>query len=160
MLLSLLLQQSHLLPTRNSSQCLERCASRVVSLRYLSKQALQQNCFHPKRWRTRPKRPLHMSHRRLLTLFEPGAMKEICALRAVAADLIYRRADWKQITPAVTPINLSPQPYLLWLRRARLSHRLDLHGVLDFHQHPRANEDLPWLGLVAQPRGGRWTPYR
>ena len=80
MLLSLLLQQSHLLPTRNSSQCLERCASRVVSLRYLSKQALQQNCFHPKRWRTRPKRPLHMSHRRLLTLFEPGTMKEICAL--------------------------------------------------------------------------------
>src|SRR5262245_50536321 len=80
MLLSLLLQQSHLLPTRNSSQCSERCASRVVSLRYLSKQALQQNCFHPKRWRTRPKRPLHMSHRRLLTLFEPGTMKEICAL--------------------------------------------------------------------------------
>ena len=72
--------QSHLLPTRNSSQCLERCASRVVSLRYLSKQALQQNCFHPKRCRTRPKRPLHMSHRRLLTLFEPGTMKEICAL--------------------------------------------------------------------------------
>src|SRR6516164_7281732 len=72
--------QSHLLPTRNSSQCLEPCASRVVSLRYLSKQALRQNCFHAKRWRTRPKRPLHMSHRRLLTLFEPGTMKEICAL--------------------------------------------------------------------------------
>ena len=80
MLLSLLLQQSHLLPTRNSSQCLERCASRVVSLRYLSKQVLQQNCFHPKRWRTNPKRPLHMSHRRLLTLFEVGATRDICAL--------------------------------------------------------------------------------
>ena len=63
----------------------------------------------------------------------------------MAADLIYRRADWKQTTPAVTPIDLSPQPYLLGLRRARLSHRLDLHGVLDFHQHPRANEDCPGL---------------
>ena len=31
-----------ILPTRNSSQRLERCASRVVSLRYLSKQALQR----------------------------------------------------------------------------------------------------------------------
>ena len=34
-----------------------------------------------------------------------------------------------------------------------LIHRLDLHGVLDFHQHSRANEDLTWLGIIAEARG-------
>ena len=29
----------------------------------------------------------------------------------------------------------------------------DLHGVLDLHQHARADEDLPRLGLVAKARG-------
>ena len=28
-------------------------------------------------------------------------------------------------------------------------YRLDLHGVLDLHEHSRANEDLPWLCLIA-----------
>ena len=30
---------------------------------------------------------------------------------------------------------------------------LDLHGILDLHQHARANENLTGLGLVAKPRG-------
>ena len=30
---------------------------------------------------------------------------------------------------------------------------LDLHGVLDLHQHSRADEDLTRLGFIAQPRG-------
>ena len=34
-----------------------------------------------------------------------------------------------------------------------ITDRLDLHGVLDFRQHSRADEDLPWLGLIAKPRG-------
>jgi hypothetical protein len=34
-----------------------------------------------------------------------------------------------------------------------LTDRLDLHGILDLHQHSRTDEDLPWLGLVAKPRG-------
>jgi hypothetical protein len=34
-----------------------------------------------------------------------------------------------------------------------LTHRLDLHGVLDLCQHSRADEDLSGLGLVAQARG-------
>ena len=34
-----------------------------------------------------------------------------------------------------------------------LTHRLDLHGVLNGHQHPRTDEDLPGLRLVAEPRG-------
>ena len=34
-----------------------------------------------------------------------------------------------------------------------LAHGFDLHGVLDFHQHSRADEDLTWLGFVAEPGG-------
>ena len=34
-----------------------------------------------------------------------------------------------------------------------LAHRLDLHGVLDLHQHPRTDEDLSRLGLIAKARG-------
>jgi hypothetical protein len=34
-----------------------------------------------------------------------------------------------------------------------LTDRLDLHGILDLHQHARANENLTGLGLVAKPRG-------
>ena len=34
-----------------------------------------------------------------------------------------------------------------------LAHRLDLHGVLDFHQHSRADQNLPRLGFVAEARG-------
>ena len=34
-----------------------------------------------------------------------------------------------------------------------LAHWLDLHGVLDLHQHSRTDEDLPRLGFVAKPRG-------
>ena len=30
---------------------------------------------------------------------------------------------------------------------------LDLHGVLDLRQHSRTDEDLPWLGFIAEPRG-------
>jgi hypothetical protein len=46
---------------------------------------LQQNCFQAKRWRTRPKRPLHLSHRRLLALFD--AVKGIYATLAMAWPL-------------------------------------------------------------------------
>jgi hypothetical protein len=35
----------------------------------------------------------------------------------------------------------------------KAAHWLDFHGVLDLHQHPRANEDLTRLCLIAQPRG-------
>ena len=36
---------------------------------------------------------------------------------------------------------------------------LDLHGVLDLHQHSRTDEDLPRLGLIAEPRGNiRYRP--
>ena len=34
-----------------------------------------------------------------------------------------------------------------------LTHRLDCHGILDCHQYARTDEDLPWLGFVAKPRG-------
>jgi hypothetical protein len=34
-----------------------------------------------------------------------------------------------------------------------LADRLDLHGVLDFRQHPRTDEDLSRLGFVAEPGG-------
>ena len=34
-----------------------------------------------------------------------------------------------------------------------LTHRLDLHGILDLRQHPRTDQDLPRLGLIAKPRG-------
>jgi hypothetical protein len=30
-----------------------------------------------------------------------------------------------------------------------LTDRLDLHGILDLHQHSRADQDLPWLGFIA-----------
>ena len=30
-----------------------------------------------------------------------------------------------------------------------LTHRLDLHGILDLHEHPRTDQDLPWLGFIA-----------
>jgi hypothetical protein len=39
-----------------------------------------------------------------------------------------------------------------------LTHGLDLHGVLDFHQHSRADEDLTRLGFVAKPRGKTMRP--
>ena len=34
-----------------------------------------------------------------------------------------------------------------------LTDRLDFHGMLDLHQHPRTDEDLPRLGLIAKARG-------
>ena len=34
-----------------------------------------------------------------------------------------------------------------------LTDRLDLHGVLDLHQHSRTDEDLSGLRLIAQSRG-------
>jgi hypothetical protein len=34
-----------------------------------------------------------------------------------------------------------------------LAHGLDRHGVLDLRQHPRTNQDLPSLRLIAKPRG-------
>ena len=34
-----------------------------------------------------------------------------------------------------------------------LAYGIDFHGVLDFRQHSRADEDLPWLGFIAEPRG-------
>jgi hypothetical protein len=34
-----------------------------------------------------------------------------------------------------------------------LTHRLDLHGILDLRQHSRANEDLPRPGFIAEARG-------
>ena len=34
-----------------------------------------------------------------------------------------------------------------------LADRLDLYGIFDLRQHSRADEDLPWFGLVAEPRG-------
>ena len=41
----------------------------------------------------------------------------------------------------------------------KLTYRLDLHDILDLHQHSRANEDLPRLGLIAKTRGNiRYGP--
>ena len=34
-----------------------------------------------------------------------------------------------------------------------LTDRLDLHGVLDLHKNSRADEDLSWLGFIAEARG-------
>ena len=34
-----------------------------------------------------------------------------------------------------------------------LTYGLDRHGILDLRQHPRTDEDLSRLRLVAQPRG-------
>jgi hypothetical protein len=34
-----------------------------------------------------------------------------------------------------------------------LADRLDLYGIFDLRQHSRADEDLPWFGLVAEPGG-------
>ena len=42
----------------------------------------------------------------------------------------------------------SPDPLQL-----ELADWLDLYGVLDFHQYPRTDENLSWLGFVAEPRG-------
>ena len=43
----------------------------------------------------------------------------------------------------------------------KLTHRLDFHDILDLHEHPRANQDLPWLRFVAKPRGDiGYRPYR
>ena len=42
----------------------------------------------------------------------------------------------------------SPDPLQL-----ELADWLDLYGVLDFHQYPRTDENLSWLGFVAKPRG-------
>ena len=41
-------------------------------------------------------------------------------------------------------------PYPL---QRKLTHRLDVHGILDLHQHPRTDEDLSWLGFIAEARG-------
>ena len=30
---------------------------------------------------------------------------------------------------------------------------LDLHGIFDFREHSRADENLPWLGLIAKAGG-------
>ena len=38
-------------------------------------------------------------------------------------------------------------------RRLEFAHWLDSDGILDLHQHSRANEDLTRFGLVTQPRG-------
>jgi len=35
----------------------------------------------------------------------------------------------------------------------KFTHRLDFHNILDLRQHARANQDLSWLGLIAQARG-------
>jgi hypothetical protein len=40
----------------------------------------------------------------------------------------------------------SPDPLQL-----ELTDRLDPYGILDLHQHSRANEDLTRLGFVAEP---------
>jgi hypothetical protein len=37
--------------------------------------------------------------------------------------------------------------------QCELTHRLDLHGVLDRRKHTRADKDLSGLSLVAEPRG-------
>ena len=42
----------------------------------------------------------------------------------------------------------SPDPLQL-----ELTDGLDLHGILDLRQHPRTNQDLPWLRFIAEPRG-------
>jgi hypothetical protein len=42
----------------------------------------------------------------------------------------------------------SPDPLQL-----ELTHCLDLDGILDLRQHSRADEDLPRLRFIAQPRG-------
>jgi hypothetical protein len=34
-----------------------------------------------------------------------------------------------------------------------IADRLDLYGIFDLRQHSRADEDLPWFGLVAEPGG-------
>ena len=34
-----------------------------------------------------------------------------------------------------------------------LTHWLDLHGVLDFRQHARTDEDLSWPRLITEARG-------
>ena len=34
-----------------------------------------------------------------------------------------------------------------------LPNRLDCHGILNSHQHAGTNEDLPWFGFIAKPRG-------
>jgi hypothetical protein len=34
-----------------------------------------------------------------------------------------------------------------------LTNGFDGHSILNSHQHPRTNQDLPWLGFVAKPRG-------
>jgi hypothetical protein len=41
-----------------------------------------------------------------------------------------------------------PNPFQL-----ELAGWLYLDGMLDLRQHPRTDEDLSWLGLVAEPRG-------
>ena len=42
----------------------------------------------------------------------------------------------------------SPDPLQL-----KLTDRLNLHDILDLHQHSRTDEDLTRFGLIAEPRG-------
>ena len=64
-----------------------------------------------------------------------GAGTQFSSISRAAADHIIRRQR-------------PPDPLQL-----ELTDRLDAHGVLDLHQHSRADEDLPRLGFIAQPRG-------
>ncbi len=41
-----------------------------------------------------------------------------------------------------------------------LTHRLDCHGIFDLRQHPRTNQDLPWLRFIERmwgPGGGAFS---
>jgi hypothetical protein len=43
----------------------------------------------------------------------------------------------------------------------KLSNRLYCDGALDLRQHPRTNQDLPWLRFVAKTGGDiGYRPYR
>ena len=73
------------------------------------------------------------------------------------------------ISRVVTPVGLAAIVGLRFLRQhgehivrrqrspypleRKLAHGLDLHGILDFCQHPRTNQDLSWLRFIAEARG-------
>ena len=81
--------------------------------------------------------------RSLLSMENVRVLKKRTALRLLKLKQPSRRST-KHIIRRQGP----PDPLQL-----ELTDRLDRHGVLNLRQHPRTNQDLPWLRFIAQTRG-------
>ena len=73
----------------------------------------------------------------------PDVVLEICNGRTVHRLKFLRPEQQLHCKPPGAAVSLE----------RKLAHGLDLHGVFDLRQHPRTNEDLSRLGLIAKARG-------